>query len=199
MRLVDKLLILIPALISGIALVATKLISAIGLLVLLFAFWVGLRDSPVEVNRAAVVTVGAGLIALVGYVARQYRKYTRRRLQFMNTLANNLYYRNLDNEAGVFYRLLGAAEDAEYVQAVLAYHALRTAPVPLTESRLAGVVGGGGGLQRGRALRLAAGEAVGTLDRLGLPQAEPGDGTRSVLGLDDARRRLRALWAESAG
>jgi len=199
MRLVDKLLILIPALISGIALVATKLISAIGLLVLLFAFWVGLRDSPVEVNRAAVVTVGAGLIALVGYVARQYRKYTRRRLQFMNTLANNLYYRNLDNEAGVFYRLLGAAEDAEYVQAVLAYHALRTAPVPLTESRLAGVVEGCPALQRGRTFRFAAGEAVETLDRLGLTQAEPGDGTRSVLGLDDARRRLRALWAESAG
>ncbi len=198
MRLVDKLLILIPALISGVALVATKLISAVGLLVLLFAFWVGLRDSPVEVNRAAVVTVGAGLVALVGYVVRQYRKYTRRRLQFMNTLANNLYYRNLDNDAGVFYRLLSAAEDAEYVQAMLAYHALRAAPGPMTGSGLADAVEACPALQRGRAFRFAAGEAVQTLDRLGLTRVER-DGGRTVVGLDEARRRLRALWAESAG
>ncbi|WP_182357488.1 TMEM143 family protein [Tomitella gaofuii] len=197
MRWTDKLLIVIPALVSGIALVATKLISAVGLLVLLLAFWVGLRDTPVQVNQAALVTVGAGLVALGSYVARQYRKYTRRRLQFMNTLTDNLYYRNLDNDAGVFYRLLGAAEDAEYALAMLAYRELRAAGEPLTAHALAAAVEGRPELQRGREFRFAADDALATLEDLGLTEPDGAGGRRAVAPAV-ARDRLRELWCAAA-
>ncbi|WP_158726842.1 TMEM143 family protein [Tomitella fengzijianii] len=203
MRLADKLLIVVPALVSGVALVATKLISAIGLLILLLAFWVGLRDSPVQVNRGALLTVGAGLVALGSYVARQYRKYTRRRLQFMNTLTDNLYYRNLDNDAGVFYRLLGAAEDADYALAMLAYRELRDAGGPLTPRELAAAVEARPELQRGREFRFAADDALATLEELGLAFPDGAAGADGAVGRRavppaQARDHLRRLWHQSA-
>jgi hypothetical protein len=54
----------------------------------------------------------------------------------MKALSDNLYFRNLDNDAGVFHHLLDAAEEAEVTEAVLAYHFLRTAPGPLTAAEL---------------------------------------------------------------
>lgn len=198
MRLIDKLMIAVPALISGIVLVSTKLISAVGLVILLLAFWLGLRDAPVELNQAAVVTVGAGTVALGGYLMRQYTKFTRRRIQFMKVIAENLYFRNMDNDAGVFYRLLGASEDAEFIQAVLGYHMLRTADGPLTEAALAARVEAWPALGRGREFRYAADEAVATLQELGLVTAS-GDGAWSAVTLSAASDRLRRSWCDAAG
>ena len=59
---------------------------------------------------------------------RQVTKFKNRKILFMKALSENLYFRNLDNDAGVFHHLLDAAEEAEVIEAVLAYHFLRTAP-----------------------------------------------------------------------
>jgi hypothetical protein len=58
-----------------------------------------------------------------------------RKIQFMKALSENLDFRNLDNDAGVFHFLLDAAEE-EVTEAVLAYHFLRTAARPLTAAEL---------------------------------------------------------------
>jgi hypothetical protein len=39
----------------------------------------------------------------------------------MKALSDNLYFKNLDNNAGVFYHLIDAAEEEEVKEAVLAY------------------------------------------------------------------------------
>jgi len=135
MRRIDKLLIGVPALISGI-LVITKLLASLGLLLLLLAFWIGLRDEPVTLNQAALVSGAAGLIAFGAYVVRQVTKFKNRKILFMKALSENLYFRNLDNDAGVFHHLLDAAEEAEVTEALLAYHLLRTAQHPLTAAEL---------------------------------------------------------------
>ncbi|WP_067658067.1 TMEM143 family protein [Nocardia harenae] len=136
MRPLDKLLIGVPAAVSGIVVVATKLIASLGPVVLLLAFWAGLRDDPVRLDQAALITLGAGLAAFGGYLVRQFSKFKNRKLQLMKTLSEHLYFRNLDNDQGVFQHLLGAAEESEVKEAVLAYYVLLTAAAPLTVAEL---------------------------------------------------------------
>jgi Protein of unknown function (DUF3754) len=44
-------------------------------------------------------------MALGGYLVRQFTKFKNRKIQFMKALSENLYFRNLDNDAGVFHHL----------------------------------------------------------------------------------------------
>jgi hypothetical protein len=136
MRGVDKLLIAVPALISGIIVIVTKLFTSLGLLLLLLAFRLGVWHQPVTLSQAALVSAGAALIAIGAFAFRQVTKFKNRKILFMKALSDNLYFRNLDNDAGVFHHLLDAAEEAEVTEAVLAYHFLRTAPGPLTAAEL---------------------------------------------------------------
>jgi len=136
MRLIDKLLIGVPAAISGIIVVATKLVASLSVLLLLVAFYLGIRDEPVELDQATLVTIGAGMGAFGGYLARQFSKFKNRKMQFIKMLSENLYFRNLDNDAGVFFHLLDAAEEAEIKEAVLAYHFLRGSSRPLSSREL---------------------------------------------------------------
>ena len=136
MRLVDKLLIGVPAVISGVVVVVTKLIASLIPVLLLLGFWLGVRREPVELNQAQLVALGAALAAFGGFLVRQYTKFKNRKIQFMKALSENLYFRNLDNDAGVFHHLLDAAEEEEVKEAVLAYHFLRSAERPLTAAEL---------------------------------------------------------------
>jgi hypothetical protein len=63
------------------------------------------------------------------------RQFKNRKIQFMKALSENLDFRNLDNDAGVFHFLLDAAEE-EVTEEVLAYHFPRTAARPLTAAEL---------------------------------------------------------------
>ncbi|MEU2120921.1 TMEM143 family protein [Nocardia niwae] len=136
MRPVDKLLIGVPAVVSGIVVVVTKLVASLGPLVLLLAFWAGLREESVRLDQATLITLGAGVAAFGGYLVRQFSKFKNRKIKMMKTLSEHLYFRNLDNDAGVIHHLLGAAEESEVKEAVLAYHFLRTADRPLTAAEL---------------------------------------------------------------
>jgi Protein of unknown function (DUF3754) len=136
MRGIDKLLIGVPALVSGIAVIVTKLFTSLGLLLLLLAFWIGLRDTPVTLSQTALISAGAGLVAFGAFLVRQVTKFKNRKILFMKALSENLYFRSLDNDAGVFHHLLDAAEESEVTEALLAYHHLRTAPEPLTAAEL---------------------------------------------------------------
>ncbi len=125
MRRIDHLLIGIPALISGIIVIVTKLLTSFGLLLVLIAFWLGLREEPEILDKTELVTLLIGLIAFGAYIFRQITNFKNRRILFMKALSENLYFRNLDNDAGVFHHLLDAAEEAEVTETVLAYHFLR--------------------------------------------------------------------------
>ena len=70
------------------------------------------------------------------------QRFKNRKIQFRKALSENLYFRNLDNDAGVFHYLLDAAEEVEVKEAVLAYHFLRTAARPLTAKAVDRRVGG---------------------------------------------------------
>lgn len=136
MRTIDKLLIGIPALVSGGIVLSTKLGATLILLGSLIGFWLGLSSQPVELNKAAVTALVAGLAALGGYLWKQFNTFKNRKMRFMQALTRNLYFKNLDNNAGVFHRLANDAEEEECKEALLAYYFLHTAAGPLSRAEL---------------------------------------------------------------
>ena len=136
MRTIDKLLIGVPAVISGGIVLTTKLGASLVLLGSLFGFWFGLSNQPVELNKTVIMALLAGLAALGGYLWKQFSNFKNRKLRFMQTLTQNLYFKNLDNNAGVFHRLANDAEEEECKEAILAYYFLLVSEEPLTRSGL---------------------------------------------------------------
>ncbi|MPY99166.1 MAG: DUF3754 domain-containing protein [Actinophytocola sp.] len=193
MRLIDKLLIGVPAVVSGAVVVVTKLIASLGVLFLLLAFWLGLRDQPVDLDQAALISLGAGLAAFGGYLWRQFTKFKNRKIKFMKVLSENLYFRNLDNDAGVFHHILDSAEEAKVKEAVLAYHLLRSSDSPLTAEALGARADRWLERRSGRLVRFDVHDGLRTLRRLGL-LAEHDDNSVSVVDLPAAKRRIDHIW-----
>jgi len=136
MRTIDKLLIGIPALISGSIVLTTKLGAALILLGSLLGFWFGLSQQPVELNKTTILVLLAGMTTLGGYLWKQFSNFKNRKLRFMQSLTQNLYFKNLDNNAGVFHRLANDAEEEEGKEALLAYYFLLISKPLLSKSEL---------------------------------------------------------------
>ncbi len=135
MKLKDKLLIGIPAAVGGAIVVGTKLLGTLLLCGSLIAFWLGLRKESVEISDGALVALAVGLGTLAMFVFRQVSKFKNRKIKFMKALTDNLYFKNLDNNAGVFHRLLDEAEEEECKEAILGYFFLLVQG-PATETEL---------------------------------------------------------------
>jgi len=193
MRGIDKLLIGVPALISGIIVVVTKLLTTMGLVLLLLAFWLGLRKEPVTLNQAALISVGIGLLAFGTYVVRQVTTFKNRKILFMKALSENLYFCNLDNDAGVFHHLLDAAEEAEVTEAVLAYHFLRTAPEPLNPSELDSRIEAWFSRRWDTPVDFEIEDGLRKLREHCLV-TESEDGRLSAVSLAEAKRRMDRFW-----
>ncbi|MGB0467460.1 MAG: TMEM143 family protein [Pontibacterium sp.] len=136
MRWVDKLMIGVPALVSGGVVISTKLGATLVLLGSFFGFWLGLHSTPVVFDKPALLALMAGSAAVGGYLWKQFNNFKNRKLRFVQSLTQNLYFKNLDNNAGVFHRLIDAAEEEECKEAILAYYFLLKSPVPLTAQAL---------------------------------------------------------------
>ncbi len=136
MRMIDKLLLGVPALVSGGIVMTTKLGTTLVLLGSLIGFWLGMSSEPVELNRATVLVLLAGLGALGGYLWKQYSSFRNRKMRFTQALTENLYFKLLDNNAGVMFRLLDEAEESECKESLLAYYFLLEAGGPVTAADL---------------------------------------------------------------
>ena len=193
MRALDKLLIGVPALISGVVVLGTKLVTSLGLLLLLLGFWLGVREEPVELDQTTLVTLGAGLGSLGGYMTRQLTKFKNRKMKFVKALSDHLYFRNLDNDVGVFHHLIDAAEEEEVKEALLAWYFLRTADGPLSASELDEEIEAW--FDRSWDLRMDfdVGDGVRKLRALRLVQ-ELDDGRLTAVPVGEALRRLDERW-----
>ena len=192
MRLFDKLLIGIPAAISGITIIVTKLAVSLGVVLLFLAFYLGLRDKPSDLTHAQLISLGVGLAAFGGYFVRQVTKFKNRKILFMKALSENLYFRNLDNDAGVFHHLLDAAEESEVMEALLAYHFIRTAPEPPTADELDRRVQDFFATKWDTVFDFEVEDGLRKLRELSLV-AEDGGRLRAV-GLAEAKKRLDHEW-----
>ncbi len=192
MRTLDKLVIGVPAVAGAIAVLSSKVLASLGLLIVLVGFWLGLRDEPVELDQASLVALGGGIGAIGGYMWRQFNKFKTRKIRFMKMLSDNLYFKNLDNDVGVFHRLLDSAEEEECKEAILAYFFLLTSSEPLDARALDEAVEAWFEDRLDYRLDFEIHDAMGKLERLGLVQ-RVADGYRA-LSLADAKGALDARW-----
>lgn len=136
MKTIDKVMIGVPAAVGGVVMLVTKLGATVLLTGALLAFWLGLSDDPVVLDQKALLALAAGFGTLGGFLWKQFSNFKNRKIKFMKTLADNLYFKNLDNNTGVFHRLIDAAEEEEGKEVILAYYFLLKANKALTAEEL---------------------------------------------------------------
>ena len=121
MRPIDKVIIGSSALVGGAVVLITKLGASILLLFALIAFWGGFSDKAVEMTQQHFITFAIGMGVFGSFIFKEWSKFKNRKIKFMKALSDNLYFKNLDNNAGVFHTLIDAAEEEDIKEALLAY------------------------------------------------------------------------------
>ncbi len=192
MKTIDKLIIGIPAAVSGAVVVVSKLGASLALVGSLVAFWLGLRETTVDIDQKHLVALGLGLVALGGFLFKQINKFKNRKIRFMKALAENLYFKNLDNNAGVFHHLIDAAEEEEFKEALLAYLFLAQHEAGLTRQALDDAVESWLEKDWDCAIDFEVDDALDKLERWGLVQHQ-GD-RLTALPLAEAKTCLDHTW-----
>jgi hypothetical protein len=131
----DKLFLGIPA-IAGCLPILFKLWSTVTVLFLVIGFYLGLASKIDDDQLTQALAALGGFIALGGLGMRQWVKYQRQSLKYQVEITDNIYYRNVNNNSGIFDYIIGAAEEQECKEAFLAYYFLSTAAAPLTQPEL---------------------------------------------------------------
>jgi hypothetical protein len=189
----DKLALGVPALIGGIP-ILLKIYATVTVLFVVIAFYMGARSSVEDKDLATALAALGGLVALGGFAAQQWMKYQWRSLRYQTELTDNVYFRNINNNAGIFDYLIGAAEDQECKEAFLAYHFLHTAPEPPTADELDGHIEAWLQKSFGVEIDFEVNDALGKLERLGLLQRR--QERLFVSPLDGAIAQLQEVWGK---
>ena len=192
MKTIDKIIIGVPAAISGLIVLVTKLGASLLLVGSVISFWLGLKDQEVQIKQQHLIALGAGLGTLGGFLFRQINKYKNRKIKFMKALSDNLYFKNLDNNAGVFYHLIDAAEEEEFKEAVLAYYFLLAAKETLTKKELDDRIENWLAERWDCDIDFEIGDAIDKLQRLELIEVDA-DHLRCV-PLNRAKQQLDTIW-----
>ncbi len=192
MRLTDKLLIGVPALVSGGVVLTTKLGASLVLLGSLVGYWLGVHNQPAELNQASLMALLAGAAALGGYLWKQFNNFKNRKLRFMQALTQNLYFKNLDNNAGVFYRIVDDAEEEESKEAILGYYFLLHSSRALTRQELDQAIEHWFESRWSCSIDFEIDDALQKLIRLGLVE-ESAEGLRAV-SIREGIKRLDKRW-----
>jgi hypothetical protein len=172
MRWVDRLLIGVPAVASGAVLAFTKLGAPLLLLGALLGFWLGLHSDPVTLDRQGLIVILAGLGALAAYCWKQWSGYRYRKARFRQALTRNLYFKLLDNNAGVLLRILDDAEDSECKEAWVALRFLLDAPEGLAQAELDARIERWFEAACGASIDFEIADALGKLRALGLADVD---------------------------
>jgi hypothetical protein len=133
-----------------------------------------------------------GIVALGGFAVRQWLKYQHQTLKYHMELAENMYFRNINNNAGIFDYLIATAEDQETKEAALAYHFIRKAQVAPTATEVAGRIQTWLAKNFAVNLDFKVADALKTLDRFGIVRRE-GEWL-FVPPLESAIAQLHQVW-----
>jgi hypothetical protein len=192
---IDKLFLGVPAIAGGIP-ILLNLYATITVLFLVLGFYLGVNASVEDKDMKTALAALTGLVALGSFVVRQWVKYQRQSLKYQIELTDNVYYRNINNNAGIFDYVTGAAEDQECKEAFLAYHFLHTAPSPLTTDELERRIEAWLLNTFGVNLDFKVGDATVKLERLGLLERRTEQQIErfTVPPMDRALAQLHDVW-----
>lgn len=131
MSLADQLTLGVPAVVGGIP-ILMKLASTFTVLFLIAGFYLGVTGAVQDDEMKQALAALSGLFALGAFLLRQWGNFHRQSLMHEKRLTDNIYYRNINNHAGIFNFLIGEAEEQESKETLLAYYGLLTAPTAPT-------------------------------------------------------------------
>jgi hypothetical protein len=151
-----------------------------------------MHDEPVVLDQTALLALAAGFGTLGAFLWKQFSNFKNRKIQFMKTLTDSLYFKNLDNNTGVFHRLIDAAEEEECKETILAYYFLLRAKKSITIETLDNTIETWFQTHYQQSLDFEIGDAITKLVDLGL--ATKTEKQFSAIPLHDARVQLDRLW-----
>jgi hypothetical protein len=192
MSLRDKLFLGGPALAGGLP-ILLKLASTITVLFLVIGFYLGLTAAVADEEMTAALAALSGLVALGGFITRQWLRYQRQSLKYQKDLTDNIYFRNVNNNAGIFDYIIGTAEDQECKEAFLAYYFLLTAASAPARGEVEDRIEDWLKQTFGIEIAFKIDEALAKLGRLGLLGRQ--EERLSVLPLDVALAKLDEVWS----
>jgi hypothetical protein len=191
MRNVDKIALGVPALASGIP-ILINLYTTITVLFLVIGFYLGLSASVEDKDMKTALAALSAPVAFGGFIVTQWVRYQRQSLKYQTELTDNIYYRNVNNNSGIFDYVIGAAEEQQVKEAFLAYHFLHVANSPPVASELDSRVEEWLRATFAVDVDFDVGEAVDKLEQLGLLRR---DGERLIVApFDEAYSTLRGVW-----
>ena len=187
----DALLLGGPALLGGVPL-ALNILPALSVVLVVIGAYLGFsgqvsQDKLMKAVGALSVLIGAG-----AFMWRQYSNYSFRKLKYQKRLADNVYFKNVNNDVGVFESLISAAEEQETKEVILAYHAL------LTGGPVAHSIELDRRIEQSLRDTFAANvdfevsDALKKLETLGFLKEK--DGKMAVVNMAEALARLDTLW-----
>jgi Protein of unknown function (DUF3754) len=187
----DKAFLGVPAIAGGIP-ILIKLYATISVLFLVAGIYFGGSGSVADDDMKTALAALLGIVALGGFAVRQWLKYQHQTLKYHMELTENIYYRNVNNNAGIFDYLIATAEDQETKEAALAYHFIRKAEVAPTATEIAGRIETWLAENFAVNVDFKIADALDTLDRFGLVGR---DGERLfVPPLEPAITQLHQVW-----
>ena len=188
----DKLLLSGPALAGGVP-ILLKLASTITILFLVIGFYFGLSANLKDEEIAGALAALSGLVGLGGFIARQWLRYQAQSLKYQKELTENVYFRNVSNNAGIFDAMIAAAEDQECKEAILTVYFLLAAGGPREASAIKTDIETW--LARTFSIEVAfkIEDTLARLERLGLAQVEAQ--RWSGLPVEQALAALERAWS----
>jgi hypothetical protein len=164
---------------------------AIGLPTLAFKLMVGFAFSPFAVGGLLMAPISAGVNSFFGF--------HRAKQKHLSEMIHKLYYLTLANNASVLTRLIDAAEDEEYKEAMLAYFFLwrgNGSEAPWTVSTLDAHIEDYLEQKTGIEINFEVADALTKLYRLGLARRDAQGGLH-VTPIDRALATLDRLWDDT--
>jgi Protein of unknown function (DUF3754) len=191
MSSMDKLILGVPALLGGVPIVL-NLVPTLAVLFLVLGFYLGISGAVEDDQIKTALGALSGTVALGGFLMRQWVKYQRQSLKYQKELSDKIYFRNINNNAGIFDYIIGAAEEQECKEAFLAYYFLYSAKDRPTQAALDARIEAWLKATFGVEIDFEADDALAKLDRLGLLRRQ-GD-QLSVPTPEEALTRLDRIW-----
>ncbi|MEM7340269.1 MAG: TMEM143 family protein [Actinomycetota bacterium] len=190
-RRIDSLIVGVPAVASGVVVLATKLLPTLVLIGALVAAWLGLRDRPEPLDQTSLVVLFGGAVTVGGFTARQWNKLKNQKVAYLKTLSENLYFRTLADGPGVVNSLLATAEQQEVFEVLLAYRMLLASGEPMSARQLDAAVEAWIHDGSGQEVDFEVADAIAKLRRLGLVD---GDRNLSPKPVPEALVLLDRRW-----
>ena len=187
----DALLLGGPALLGAIP-IALNILPALSVVLVIIGAYLGFSNAPTQDKLVKAVAALSVLVGAGAFMFRQYSNYAFRKLKYQKRLADNIYYKNVNNDAGVFETLIGSAEDQEVKEVILAYHALLTGGPSATSDDLDRRIEAWLKTTFAVDVDFEVADALRKLERLGF--LAPKESKLAAVPLGEALTRLDTLW-----